>query len=259
MSEELTTTSGNRLTEIQVSLGAGAKIQSAADAWTLANVYYKSGMAPSSFKNVQQVMVALLAGSELGLPVTTSLRWIMSFGGMPVLYGNGPLGVAMRTGLVEWFDSGYEGEPGTDSRMAWFEIKRKGVEKSVRRTFSLADARKAGLLGKDIWKKYDERMLFHRSKGYAINDLFPDAVGGLGILELMDDPEPSPSEATTGSQGLLNALKGQTNGEADVVDVESQPVETSDPGEGWTPSPEELAEIEARDLREAGLFPEGAA
>ena len=198
----------NRLDDIPVSLGAGAQIQSVGDAWVLAQIYHRAGMTPTSFKNPQQVMVALLAGSELGLPPTTSLKWIMTFGNTPVLHSDGPIGVALRSGQVEWFKNGYEGEPGTPERTAWYEIKRQGIGEPVRWTFSLAQATKAGLTNKDNWRKFDERMLFNRARAFAIRDLFSDCLGGLSIREELEGivpPEP-PEVAVTGSRGLLNTL-----------------------------------------------------
>jgi len=238
-----------RLDNIPVSLGAGAKLQNAGDAWVLAQVYHRAGMVPNGFKNPQQVMVALLAGSELGLPATTSLKWIMSFGGMPVLYGDGPIGVALRSGQVEWFDNGYDGQPGSDERTAWFEIKRKGVAKPVRRTFSIRDAKKAGLVGKDNWKKFDERMLFNRARAYAIRDLFADCLGGLSIYEeLAGVIDAEAVEAPrTGSAGLLEALTGEPSGEP----VDAEVLEDE-------PTPEELEEIRRAEMAEAGLFVEEA-
>lgn len=243
-----------RLDTIPVSLGAGAKIQSAGDAWLMAQIYHRAGMTPSGFKNVQQVMVALLAGSELGLPVTTSLKWIMSFGGMPVLYGDGPIGVSLRSGQVEWFKNGYEGDPGKDNRTAWFEIKRKGISEPVRRTFSLGDAKKAGLVGKDNWKKFDERMLYNRARAYAIRDLFSDCLGGLAIYEELEGVVDVEAVApTAGSSGLLEALT--SNEQSDAVDVE--PTEAVDqPVVDEEPTPEEIEEIRRRELEEAGLFEE---
>lgn len=245
-----------RLDAIQVSPGAGAKIQSAGDAWMLAQVYHRAGMVPNGFRNPQQVMVALLAGSELGLPPTTSLKWIMSFGNMPVLYGDGPIGVSLRSGQVEWFDSGYDGEPGKDTRTAWFEIKRKNISKSARRTFSLADAKKAGLAGKDNWKKFDERMLFNRARAFAIRDLFADCLGGLSIYEELEgviDAE-AVEAPVTGSQGLLNALTAPEAAAEATPEVAQQPGDVMD---AWEPSEEELEEIRAREVAEAdGLFGE---
>lgn len=249
-----------RLDTIPVSVGAGAKIQSAGDAWLLAQVYHRAGMVPSGFKNVQQVMVALLAGSELGLPVTTSLKWIMSFGGMPVLFGDGPIGVSLRSGQVEWFDNGYTGDVGKDDRTAWFEIKRRGILKSARRTFSMAEAKAAGLTGKDNWKKFPDRMLFNRARAYAIRDLFSDCLGGLSIYEELEDVVEVQAEVKpVGSAGLLESLTGPApEARAEIAEeheLEAEPSPT-EPDSFDEPTPEEVEAIHRRELEEAGLFPE---
>jgi hypothetical protein len=50
---------------------------------------------------------------------------------------------------------------------------------AITRSFSAADGKKAGLLGKQNWSKYGDRMLWNRAVSYALNDAFADLLGGL--------------------------------------------------------------------------------
>jgi hypothetical protein len=66
-------------------------------------------------------------------------------------------------------------------------IKRRD-RSAVVRTFSEADAKKAGLWGKSgPWAQYPARMLQMRARGWALRDAFPDALKGLGIREEVQD------------------------------------------------------------------------
>jgi len=63
-----------------------------------------------------------------------------------------------------------------------------GKEIETRRTFSVKDARLAGLMNKaGPWKQYPKRMLQMRARGFAIRDAFPDALKGVITYEEASD------------------------------------------------------------------------
>lgn len=242
----------SRLDEIQLVANQGPQLRTMADVWTLAQMYWNAKMTPKGVTSPQQLLVILMAGAELGFGPTWALRNIASFNGQAVLHSDGPISLVMRSGLMEWQRSGYEGKKGTDSYSAWFEVKRKGVSDPVRREFSVGDAKAAGLWGKaGPWKLFPDRMLMVRPRSWALRDLFADVLGGIGVLEELVDATPAPGEAQVGSAGLLNALVGESEAEAeDAVDVEAAEWEPMDD----EPTPEELEEIRRAELEEAGLF-----
>lgn len=254
MSEIQTTETKSRFSEIALVANRGPELKTMADAWSIAQAYWNASMVPQNVKSAQQLLIILVAGAELGFGPTWALRNIASFNGQAMVHSDGPISLVMRSGQLEWQRSGYEGKG--DSLTAWFEVKRKNVSEPVKRTFSVDDAKTAGLWGKNIWKSYPTRMLMMRARAYALRDLFADVLGGIGILEEHQGEVAvvvEPEEVTTGSQGLLNAL---TKPEEPTVDLESVETEAVDSG-SWEPSPEELAEIRARELAEAGEEPEG--
>lgn len=263
----------SRAHEIALVMNQGPKLETIADAWTLAQAYYNAGMTPKTNKGpmtANELMIVFMAGAELGFGPTWALKNITTFNGNSMLHSDGPISLVLRSGLMEWQKSGYTGTAGKDDYTAWFEVKRKGISEPVRREFSIADARAAGLWDKGIWKQYGQvRMLLMRARAFALRDLFADVLGGIGILEehlgheqLVAEPE----EANTGSQGLLNALRAPAESpETDATEFEA--VEARAPIEegedvAWEdlsdePTPEELEEIRARELAEAqeqGLF-----
>lgn len=273
MSDQLATTdNGSRLHEIAVTRDAGATIATMADAWTLAQAFFKAGMAPSSFKSSQQVMIALMAGAEIGMGASASLKNLMVVNGTPSLHSDGPMALCLRSGLVEGRKDGYTGKPFDDDYTAWFEVKRKGIEGWTRREFSVADAKKVNLWNKEgPWRNFPKRMLFVRARAFALRDAFPDVLGGVGIAEeLLDIPEAANEGHGSRSDAMLAALE-----ENEPVDVEHRPAdngETTGDSEPATPKPEaaaaepepddlppqpteeEAKEIRQRELQEAGLF-----
>jgi hypothetical protein len=69
-------------------------------------------------------------------------------------------------------------------------VKRRN-EPEVVRSFSMAEAKTAGLTGKDgPWRTYPKRMLQMRARGFALRDSFPDTLRGILIREEAQDMVP---------------------------------------------------------------------
>lgn len=226
------------MNEIALVANQGPKLETMADVWTIAQMYHRAGMIPNGVKSPAQLMIILTAGAELGFGPTWALKNVASFNGQAMVHSDGPVSLVLRSGLMEWQQSGFEGKSNTDDYRAWFEVKRKGIEHPVRREFSVGDAKAAGLWGKSIWKNYPTRMLMMRARAYALRDLFADVLGGIGILEEHLGHEQlvaSVEDVTTGSRGLLNALTGPQEAPGDVV--ESEWVESAPEVVGVAPEP----------------------
>ena len=74
--------------------------------------------------------------------------------------------------------------------MAVCVAKRKG-RKPVTARFSVEDAKRAGLWGKQgPWSAYPKRMMQMRARGFALRDAFPDVLKGMiTVEEAQDYPE----------------------------------------------------------------------
>lgn len=145
------------------------------------------------FKGIDTPEVALVmlqAGLELGLTPIWSLTNIMVVNGKPAVWGDALLGLVLAhpdcVDVIETMD-------GDDS--ASCEVQRKG-RLPVKRTFTMADAKKAGLVGKSgPWTQYPKRMLQMRARSWACRDSFADALRGLGVAEELRDTEPKQATA----------------------------------------------------------------
>jgi hypothetical protein len=143
----------------------------------MAQATCKAGIARKYDNDPSKVAAVMMSGMELGLKPLAALRlfWV-SPEGQPSLSARGQLAVVQNSGLMESWEDRFEGEG--DDRTAIIAVRRRGLPGIVRR-FSMADARKAGLLNKQNWSKYADRMLWNRAVSFALNDQFADLLGGL--------------------------------------------------------------------------------
>lgn len=143
------------------------------------------------FKDINTPEVALIrlqAGMELGLTPIWSLTNIMVTNGRPSVWGDALLGIVLSKPDCEDVIETFEGAEG-DNFTAVCEVRRKGRLPVVRR-FSVADAKKAGIHGKNVHAAYPKRMLQMRARSWACRDSFADALRGLSVREEMRDITP---------------------------------------------------------------------
>ena len=154
--------------------------------YRLARAVCMAGMAPKGLDTPEKAMVAIMHGLECGLTPMAALQRIAVVNGRPVIWGDGAIGLVRGSGLCEFIDETIEGEG--DNRVAICETKRRGETRSVIRSFSVADAKKARLWGKQgPWQDYPERMLQMRARAFALRDGFADVLGGIYIKEEVED------------------------------------------------------------------------
>lgn len=176
-----------------------------------AEIIYKSGTAPRGM-NPQQIMVSILRGAALGLEPFQALDKIPIVNGRPLIMGEAALALVRSSGKAAYVKEWFEGEG--EKRIAFCEAKRG--EEIITRQFSVADAIRAGLWGKQgPWKQFPDRMLGMRARAFCLRDGFADILGGLYLREEFDgasmDMTPEPSEPITAEQIIeLTALIEET-------------------------------------------------
>lgn len=199
--KKIAVTSGNKLAAfIPTSLE---------EAWRLAGALAGSGMTPKSYGTDQnKIMVGMMAGAEVGLPPFTALQSIAVIGNNPSLWGDGALGLIQASGLLE------DMEEADDGNTATCRMVRKGRPTPIIKTFSMDDAKKAGLAGKaGPWTQYPARMRQMRARAFAMRDGFSDVLKGLAIAEEARDYSPIDagvlSSAPLTGQALLEQASDQ--------------------------------------------------
>ncbi len=218
--------------------------QDSAQLLKLADVLSKSGdMVPKQFQgNAPAITAAIMRGMEVGLNPMQALSSIAVINGRATLWGDALPALVQRAG--HHIDVGYEGQG--DGLTAVATLTRSDGKTVVRR-FSLADAKRAQLLGKPgPWQAYPQRMIAHRARSWAIRDGAADALMGMQVAEEVRDYGPdaardvTPQEAAPRRGGVVYADPDPVVDE--ILDAEINPAVATDP------------EIEARLAAEHAAF-----
>lgn len=171
--------------------------KSTAEAMELAKTLASSQLIPKAFQQRPgDVFVAMMWSHSLGIPIVQGLQGIAVINGKPSLYGDALLAVCMGSGQMADIEETVTGS--ADNLTATCKVTRRGKPTPVVSTFSIADARAAGLLGKTgPWKQYTSRMLKMRARAFALRDAFPDVLSGIASAEEMQDVEGTATEKAT--------------------------------------------------------------
>lgn len=157
-----------------------------AQVFTLAAQIAKTDFAPKNYQGKPEATaICILYGVQLGLPWNVALTSVAVVNGRPSLYGDAPLSICRQHPQWQSIAEHIEGEG--DERKGCCTVQRRG-EQPVVKTFSVADAKKAGLWGKQgPWTNYPDRMLQMRARGFALRDAFGDAMQGCILGEEAED------------------------------------------------------------------------
>lgn len=149
--------------------------KTATEAWQLSKYYHPSGLLPKDLKVISDVFVVISAGRDFGWSPMQSFRGIYVVKGKPSLSADAMVGLAKsRPDICEYFTL-IESTP----TLATFETKRKSDKNPVRMTFSIQEARDAGLFEKDsTWSKYPARMLRNRCKSALCKEVYEELFFG---------------------------------------------------------------------------------
>lgn len=180
----------------------GVKFQSMEDMWRFCTAVVNSGQ----FKDISTPEIALIrmqAGMELGLSPIWSLTNIMVTNGRPSVWGDGLLGIVLARPECEDVIETNRGEFPNDNYTAVCEVRRKGRAPVVRE-FSVADAKKANIFGKNVHATFPKRMIAMRARAFACRDAFADALRGLGMREEQESIQPPKQvNARVVAEGLI--------------------------------------------------------
>lgn len=194
----------NRMNDMTAGPSKGFSLapQSLDEAMRFADILATSSIVPKDFaNNPGNILVAIQWGMELGLQPMQAMQSIAVINGRPALWGDAVIGLVRGSPLCEYIHEEDDGETAT------CRVKRRGEVEQVR-TFSMADAKAAGLSGKvGPWTSYPKRMRQMRARSFALRDVFPDVLRGMPVAEEVQDyqqtkdmgaaqrhPEPGPRE-----------------------------------------------------------------
>lgn len=186
MSEEIIT---NNAPKAQIALNKnGLQLATLDDLWRFSQYVVKSGFAPKGMDKPESVLIAIEMGFEVGLSPMAALQNTAVVNGRPTIYGDAALALVRGSGLLESYSETPVGEAGKDSFGYCITAKRKGDNSTYSETFTVADAKTAGLWGKSgPWSQYPARMLKFRARGFLLRDAFGDVLKGMRTFEEVRD------------------------------------------------------------------------
>lgn len=162
--------------------------QSLDQAMVLAKTMAASGLMPSALRNKPaDILIVLMAGRELGIGPMQSVQDINVIQGKPVYSADLMVALCKRNRSVCEFFRLVEA---TDER-ATYETKRVGSPHPESLTFTMEDAKRLGLTGRDNYQKQPKTMLRHRAAAALARDVYPDLVRGYDPDEALDFAQPA--------------------------------------------------------------------
>ena len=228
--KEKNETSENQKTKI--ILGSPYMPQEFDGKMRLAEVLHKSGLCPKGMNSIEKVFVALQYGHELGLSPMIAVQNIPVVNGRPSLMTTVMMGIIRASGKVIDLK---EEEILDGNKIIGFEVtgKRKDTGNTVYKgKFTLEDAEKAGLVGKDgevikdNWK-YPAGMLLYRAQSRFAKDSCPELFAGLLTKEEAENLEPIDITPSSENESLLQNIKENMDKENDS-DIKIQKFEKED-------------------------------
>ena len=173
--------------------GGFVKFANLPEAIKFAEYIAKSDLVPKAYQHKPaDIVIAMQMGMELGFTPLQALQVIAVIGGRPGLFGDGIPALIIPHPQCEDFQ---EVEPTGNDPAKWVAsctIIRRG-KSPVTRTYTVEDAKKAGLWGKaGPWTTHPKRMLQMRARGFASRDSFPDVLKGIKLVEELWDIPPEP-------------------------------------------------------------------
>ena len=215
----------------------------------LADVICDTEMVPTVLRGRPDAIAAVvLFGYELGLGAMQSLQTIDLIQGRPALSPEGMRALVLSKGHGLIVDSTDEFCTIKCHRLEW-----PPDQPWVLFTFTLADAKRAGLLGKGSWNQYPRAMLMARATGEACRATFSDVISGLSytpeeVANMGTPPPPPDSRLSTPPARPAET----TERPAEATDPPADPTEPEPPAEPTEPpaaAPEAVPGADALEKR----------
>ena len=160
----------------------------------LAEAVARTEFVPSGLRgNVPAIAAAILYGDEVGLSPMQSLSKVHVIDGRPALSAEAQRALILAAGHEMWIAES------SNTRVTWCG-RRAGSAQESKVTWTLDDAKKAGLDGRQNWRRYPRAMLSARASAELARAMFADVIGGLGAVEEFEDgdvPDSPMLEAAT--------------------------------------------------------------
>lgn len=174
-----------------------------------------------SEQKLDEAIARISYGKSLNMSPKLALTNTMIVNGNMTIWGDALPAVIYQSGLMDYKEETFDATTMT----AICTIKRKDMSKPETRTFSMEDAKIAGLWGKNVWAKYPKRMLQQRARTYAFRDIFPDVLQGMITTEEAQEIANNNDVISSYSQVLANpVVKHVETVKEEVLAIEYTPL-----------------------------------
>lgn len=194
-------------------------------------------------------LVCLLQARELGL----GAQPLFAIKHIQIINGRPGMSAELMTALIRRAGHSVSGSANDKEAIATGRRRDTGDEITVKWTIEMA--RRADLLGKDVWKKYPESMLWARAIAQLGRELFSDVLAGMSYtpeeLEFLEPQEPRTVSndiddrapgASTPTQGPTEPAAPINEGERKLTQEERNqlkrlfgtPLDEEDLRKGWS-------------------------
>lgn len=164
----------------------------------LANRIAGTDFVPSGLRgNSAAITAAILYGDEVGLGPMQSLAKIAVINGRPTLAAEAQRALILAAGHSIWIEE-------TNTTRCIVAGRRRDADEVSRITWTMDDAKRAGLAQKGPWRAYPRQMLLARASAELARAVFPDAIGGLAATEELDD-DPNVAALGNGDEAVAGA------------------------------------------------------
>ena len=150
---------------------------------TYAENILKSGIMPSGLNTREKIKVVLLTGYELGMSPMRSLSKLFPVNGRCAQMAEN------MTALARERIPGFQLETiHSDEKSCKLRGSRDGGKTWLDAGWTIEDAKRAGLLGKENWSKYPADMLYARATARLARRLWSDVLAGVSYIPEELDP-----------------------------------------------------------------------
>lgn len=176
------------------------------EALAVSKLLVSSRLLPRSITTPEAAFAVIVTGRELGLSAMQALRAIHIVEGKPTLSADLMVALVKRSEACLYFRL-----VESSAVVATYEAHRRGEPGPTRLSFSMEEAKAAGVTGKDNWRKYPAAMLRARCAAALARAVFPDLV--LGVCdpdELAPTIDVTPTAAPTPAPVVSEAVSAPT-------------------------------------------------
>lgn len=171
-----------------VNTSKGITISSFQDLRSFADMVVRSNLAPAHIKSPEDACIVLQYGLEIGLTPMQSLQGLHVVKGKLGADGDTLLALIRRSTVCKWIKLKIEGKGESLKCTVTSEREHHG---EISTEFTWQQAKEAGLIASDTYRKYGFRMIQWRAVGYHAKDYYSDVVKGLDSIEEIESVEES--------------------------------------------------------------------